>query len=155
MRVILGDVLPQTGPYTVTVWLNGVPSATFGSAISKPLDLVTVNDDLSLTISTGGWSFEGTRGGSVASAADMTEVRGAWHHFALLDDRVNRTIYLDGQLKSTAPGPWETSTLPIAIGADLDQGSFSVPFTGTMDDLRFYPRVLDASEIAAVYAERL
>lgn len=152
LRIVLGDLIPA-GPYTITVWLAPAASLTFGSALGKPLDTTTVLNEVSLTIGeTVG--FEGARGGAVVGADGPVDIRGSVHHVALVFDGTSRTVVVDGSAKVPFPGPFETSTLPVAIGADLDANAFAFPYTGMMDDLRFYSRALRLDEIEAIRAER-
>lgn len=140
-------------PTTVTLWIAPDASLIFGSALSRPLDLTTVRNDLSLAISNT-WTFEGTQDDMTLAVVDNFDLRGSWHHLALVDDGSTRSIYRDGAFVTSVPGPWQTSQLPLSVGADLDNGVVAIPFTGGMDDLRFYDHVLSAGEIAAVFAER-
>jgi len=153
---LAANVLPASGPYTITVWLAADTNTVFASALSKPYDLIGAANDISLTVSAAEWAYEGTHDGvNPDSAIDTTNVRAAWHHFALVFDGVNRSIYLDATIKITTTNvPWLTSTLPIAVGGDLDNGTFNIGYTGGMDDLRFYPRALSPGEISTVFGER-
>ena len=153
-RVVLGDVLPAAGPYTITVWVDPDPGLPFGSAISEPLDTTTVNNDVSLTINSLSVGFEGTQNDTPTGVDVAIDIRGAWHHIALVFDGFDRQFYLDGSLGRTGMGPWLTGSAPLAIGADLDAGSFAVPYTGDMDNLRIYRRALSQAEISAVFALR-
>jgi hypothetical protein len=152
VRVVLGDVLPAR-PYTVTVWIKPIATSPFAIAISKPYDTTTLLDDLALTVYDTGFSYEGAQGGQIITVSGNGDIRGAWHHVALVFDGSDRSVYLDGAFASSGAGPWETSGLPVAIGADLDVGAFAYPFTGELDDLRFYSRVLTPAEIAGVRNE--
>lgn len=62
-------------------------------------------------------------------------------------------VYVDGILKSTTPityGSLGTSTEGISIGKNLYGGtSFPYPFTGYIDDIRLYNRVLHDSDVIA------
>jgi hypothetical protein len=72
-----------------------------------------------------------------------------WYCVIATYDSLNTRIYIDGQLKVTYPfvTPVGSSTDGIGIGADLFPGPMGFPFTGVIDDIRVYNRVLDSNEI--------
>lgn len=151
-RVVLGDLIPA-GPYSITVWLGPPTGMPFGSALGKPLDTTTVMNDVSLTVGlTVG--FEGSRNGMIVGAEGPTDIRGGIHHVALIYDGLARTVVIDGVANPAADGPFETSSFPVAIGADLDANAFAFPYRGMMDDLRFYDHALAPAELEAIRAER-
>ena len=59
-------------------------------------------------------------------------------------------LYVDGAPSVTATEPIDDSGLDVAIGGDLDAGAAVLFFDGDLDDLRFYARALDASEISTL-----
>ncbi len=152
VRVVLGDLIPN-GPYTITVWLAPDEGMPFGSVLGKPLDTVTVLNDVSLTVE-GAVAFEGSRGGAIVTADGLVDIRGGMHHVALVFDGAARTVVVDGVSLVTVAGPFDTSSLPVAVGADLDAGAFAFPYRGVIDDLRFYGRALGADELETIRAER-
>ncbi len=156
-RVVLGqDLIPVATAYTITLWFKPATNLGFGSAISKPIDTSTVFNEISLAIADN-LSYEGYDGTAIIDVKAPLDTRDdAWHFIALVYDGANRMIFLDG---ATAPavtraGPFVQSTLPLAIGADLDNGAFAVPYSGLLDDLRIYPHALLPTELTAVFAER-
>jgi hypothetical protein len=81
------------------------------------------------------------------------EVRGAaqlalnaWTHVAVTYDRQALRLYVNGTVAATTTGSGDiiTSTLPLRIGGNLVWGEY---FTGTIDEVRVYPRALTAAEI--------
>lgn len=152
VRVVLGDLIPN-GPYTITVWLAPEAGMPFGSALGKPLDATTVLNDVSLTVESS-VAFEGSRGGAIVTADGPVDIRGGVHHVALVFDGIARTVIVDGVSLVTLTGPFDTSSLPVAVGADLDANAFAVPYRGVIDDLRFYGRALRADELETIRAER-
>lgn len=152
VRVVLGDLIPN-GPYTITVWLAPDEGMPFGSALGKPLDTTSMLNDVSLTVEST-IAFEGSRGGTIVVADGPVDIRGGVHHVALVFDGVARTVIVDGISLVTVTGPFDTSSFPVAVGADLDANAFAVPYRGVIDDLRFYERALRADELETVRAER-
>jgi len=154
VRVELGPILDTAAPYSITLWLAADVDLPFGSALSKPLDLSTRLNEVSLTVGNDAVTFEGTRGGLIAGPLEPGDLRGAWHHVGLVFEGGDRVLLIDGVERGRAAGPWSRSALPFAIGGDLDAGAFAFGFVGELDDLRFYARALSAAEVAAVAAER-
>ena len=81
-----------------------------------------------------------------------------WHHLSVLRDQTGGTVslYIDGELEG-APATTPLSDLAVAAGGlilgqeqDVVGGVFNVNqrFRGSMDDLRFYRRVLTEDEIS-------
>jgi len=84
-----------------------------------------------------------------------------WKHVALTYDGAQAKLYVDGQLKETLDetGAIGTNNEPLHIGAEKET-SFRNPnppfqdfFSGKIDDLRIYSRVLSQSEIQALTLE--
>lgn len=87
---------------------------------------------------------------------------GRWHHVVITaSGSANSTkIYLDGAAKTvtvpfTDPGHCTGQDATIdsfALGSEIISGSPSIFFSGTLDDVRFYSRVLSPTEVTALYA---
>ena len=76
-----------------------------------------------------------------------------WHHAALTYDDTHLTLYFDGQEQYRAPRGFRTRLLE---GDSVVLGMRTSPkneryFLGSIDDLMIFDRVLDKSEIAALY----
>lgn len=135
------------GVLTVSFWLRVDPSTadysvpiSWGSNTSGGLNLTSwTNGKL-------GWF-----GITVNSGPQLTtdERTGLWHHYALVSDGTNGTIYQDGRL---AAGPTAfvsavvDTTHPLMCGTR--HGGVSNFLTGAMGDVRLYNRMLSAAEIA-------
>lgn len=79
-----------------------------------------------------------------------------WQHLVLTFSNTTKTLktYLDGELSSITtnfPSPNSNSTVNMLIGNDAAGNNY--PFNGKMDDLRFYNRILDNSEILTLLEE--
>jgi len=72
-----------------------------------------------------------------------------WHHLAATRDAVSLKFYIDGILVGSSPSPVGAipaiSTSEYILGFGWNAGYLY--WTGSMDDLRFYKRVLSASEV--------
>lgn len=93
-------------------------------------------------------------GGSTNMGASTTTLSiNTWYHVAFTVDNTSLKLYVNGNLENTIP-----STLPfnyqagktIVLGGS-NEPSFNLPLNGTLDNLRFYNRVLNASEVNALY----
>ena len=75
---------------------------------------------------------------------------GSWHHVAATRDSVSgqMSLYLDGNLQATGPGPPGTRTAPpgLHIGS-VQTGVAGGFFAGTIDDVQLFDRVFSAAEI--------
>lgn len=89
----------------------------------------------------------GTNGIANKATANVT----GWHHYAFTYDKVTVRFYTDGIPDGTGASTIELNydgTTPIKIG--LLQVSTTQPFTGDIDDVRVYNRVLSQAEIMSV-----
>lgn len=86
------------------------------------------------------------KNGGIIQQVGTTPVDSKWHHIAATRDNTSMKLYIDGNLIGTAPSP------AINLGAFLLH-NYELAYAGTsywkgaMDDLRFYKRVLSASEV--------
>jgi hypothetical protein len=82
---------------------------------------------------------------------------GSWHFVAMVADRSaagGLTFYVDGATSSTAPVTTVSKSLatavPFTVGAPSTPGYW--PFTGDIDEVEFFRRLLSPAEAAAIYA---
>lgn len=147
-----GELVSVARPFSIAIWLApaaSLPGLT--SALAKPHDLTSVLDVVSLTVDINGLvSYESNSGGDVDAISAPGDVRGAWHHIAMTWDLARRRMYLDGVAVVETLGAFDDSALGLYLGSDLDNGAPLLGFVGDLDELRFYPRALDAAEIAAL-----
>ncbi len=87
---------------------------------------------------------------------------GAWHHIAMTFDGPSSSVklYVDGimdvnVIKRIDESLYtiKDSTVPLTIGCDLNSGVADHFYTGYIDDVRFYDRVLNDSEVMAIVPE--
>jgi hypothetical protein len=78
---------------------------------------------------------------------------GQWHFIALTRDAVSGQVrvYVDGVLNATATSETGLKTTPFSsIGRIVDTAGWAQYFAGSLDDLRFYNRVLSATEVQTI-----
>ncbi len=80
-----------------------------------------------------------------------------WTHMAGTFDGDAVRLFVDGEeaAENVAPqGGIEWDDNPVVMGGDIDSGELQTTFTGALDDVRFYDRVLEPAEIAALASLR-
>ena len=76
---------------------------------------------------------------------------GGWHHVVIEANGATKYIYVDGQLATqTAAALVTYDTHPITIGRDIDNGAPAAGFTGMLDDIYIYDRMLTPDELATL-----
>jgi hypothetical protein len=94
------------------------------------------------------YSGSGHSGSQSIEQYTPTTIRNAWHCVIATYDSADIKIYINGELKVTYPSNnIGFSTDGIGIGADLFASPHTFPYTGDMDDIRVYKRVLSSEEI--------
>lgn len=136
------------------------------SSTSQGLYALNLNTDLSEQVSAGKcWFYfrhptnSNLRGGI---DTDLGYNDGTWHHITLTVDKANSSvnIYLDGTLATTTYLGTATGTSVITWSQDFgiallrtSTGGFYY-FNGYMDDIRFFDRKLNQSEVSSLYSMR-
>jgi hypothetical protein len=139
--------LPST--FTISLWFQ-TPSLTTNSAI--------IYTNLNPAYVYGGISiyFAGANlycaYSSVVNNGSATAISvNTWYHILITYNTGSTTLYVNGtQRGSTISGTNSKNGLTIGGGADSG-GSY--PFSGLVDDLRVYNRVLTSGEISSIYAK--
>ena len=143
---------PNGNPATLFDRLSG----TGGSTGSGNGIVVAQNPDGSVLLQIG----SGTSALTTISTTAKTLSNNRWHQVAVVCDQSGSSptaIYIDGQLD--APGiplsQWSwTVGQDLELGLSHDTNSWQA-YTGLMDDVRFYNRVLTPSEITSAYSGAL
>ena len=143
---------PSGNPATLFDRLSG----TGGSTGSGNGIVVAQNPDGSVLLQIG----SGTSALTTISTTAKTLSNNRWHQVAVVCDQSGSSptaIYIDGQLD--APGiplsQWSwTVGQDLELGLSHDTNSWQA-YTGLMDDVRFYNRVLTPSEITSAYSGAL
>jgi hypothetical protein len=153
--VVPSTTLVGAAPYSVAVWLRvdrpALPLVGF-SITSKPLGPASnfnavnllVLDSLQLTQET---TTDGVQPSYNTVPASIG--LGEWHHVVATWDGVNKRIYQDGSLRQLQPMVTALdSAEQIQVGADRDSDVLNYFFAGALDELQYYGRALDESEIS-------
>ncbi|MDP1802621.1 MAG: LamG-like jellyroll fold domain-containing protein [Bacteroidota bacterium] len=121
---------------------------TAGTSNFEAYDLVINN--------TSGYRFRAQKGsGGLTTIADGTTIVSAntWYHVLATVDNTSIKIYVNGVLENTVPSTFSfnyEAGKNVVLGGSNEPG-FNLPFNGSMDNMRFYNRVLNASEVNALY----
>jgi PKD repeat protein len=105
-----------------------------------------------------GYKFRGYRqdgfGDNYIDAATVVTSANVWYHVVFTIDSSNMNIYVNGNLENTVPCTITNynyqSGKNVIIGGTNESAS-DFPFIGSMDNLRFYNRVINAAEVSALY----
>jgi hypothetical protein len=94
------------------------------------------------------------RTGGVDRVLSMGDLTGAWHHVVLNHDYDSgSSIYIDGVLEASSTATFSDQLN--VLGSSFNVGFFNYQggyyFEGKIDDIYFYNRFLDSTEIAALY----
>lgn len=149
-----GSVIPNTpANFTVTGWFKtSAISGVVGRLITKgdPLGV----DQFDLYFGAGDNQnglqvyYSGNTGGPTYSSTALND--DAWHFFAVTYDAATFVLSLkvDGNpwIMVTGPVTMPTTTDPVFIG-----GSTNHPFDGSLDQVRFFNRILTNGEVSGLY----
>ena len=160
-----GSALSITGDMTVSAWAYFDVYDDTSTIVSKWGDGGATNFSWLLFANlwaTGRIDFLVSGNGSTystVSSADGIATANTWHHIVgVYDAGASIKLYVDGVLANTnstsIPGSMNTSTMPVAIGIDYDNGSVETPyrhFDGKIDEVRIYDRALDIDDVRQLY----
>jgi Concanavalin A-like lectin/glucanases superfamily len=152
-RTVLGDFV-SAAPYSVALWIKPANTGGTVSPIGKEIDDATSLNEMAIRLSPTAVAFEGAVGGAVEDVTATINIIGAWHHVIVTWDGVDRILYIDGAEAARGTGAWMYSARPVGIGGDKDFGNLNLPYSGDMDDVRFYNRPLSTIEAALLFALR-
>ena len=137
--------LPTT--FTVSLWFQTpTPSQTSGVFYAAP-NISNVNG--AVHIYTYASSLYCAYNNIVNNGAGYAISANTWYHALLTYNSGSSILYVNGsQSGNTITGT--NSKSGITIGGSIDGGG-NYPFTGYVDDLRIYNRILTGTEITAIY----
>lgn len=146
----------RTNQYSITAWVRRASSpaiTTSEQIISKSSNSINTFE---LKLTPGGITASG---GGTDSVVTSPVADGTWHHIAttIPASSAGLRVYVDGSVKPFSSGSGGigtgSTTRDVLIGARRDaSNSDSLRwFTGSIDDVRIYNRVLSASEIMQMY----
>ncbi len=85
-----------------------------------------------------------------------TLVANTWYHLVTTIDSTSVNLYVNGVLEATTPASYAgfdyVSGKSVFLGTS-NEFSYDAPFNGTMDNIRFYNRVITAAEVSALYTQ--
>jgi hypothetical protein len=90
------------------------------------------------------------KGGGTNNLVNVAPPAPGWHHFGYSYDGNTHRLYVDGLQRMTSTATPDTGAASNArLGSNFDQ---TEQFTGFLDEVRIYDRVLTPVEIAALFA---
>jgi len=135
---------------TITFWMQA--ALVGGTGNSLLFEHGTTTNGIAVLQNGGGSIVVEAAGGGVAGSVDVSDSN--WHHVAVVNDNaVGQVIYVDGALDNSGGSPLSWSWpggQPIDLGFATNSGFLA--YNGYLDDVRFYNRVLTATEVASVYS---
>ncbi len=138
-----------TQPYTIATWFS---TGGQGTLLAQPLDDVSVDNVVNIAVNSNNdlvfETFDGSQPAYLESAG--VTIIGGWHHVAITWDGTTKALYIDGALANSASAVLVDANRALVLGTDIDVGVPAVPYTGALDELRFYAVALDAAHIAAL-----
>ena len=136
------------GDYALSIWVFTTAVGTL-LAMSK---FAGSGDDYWFGTSGASAVTMSIKGGTVTASVNIAD--GFWHHIAATRLSGYVTIYVDGRARNA--GTLATASSPTGsflLGAFIAAGSYG--WIGGMSSARYYNRVLDAREVAQLYADPL
>ena len=151
-------VMEHGKPFSVSLWANN-PSNQTEIYFSKNLNTSPYTGLIAYQLSTGSLTFDliSTSGSTVRCRVETATgvVSGNWQHLVFSWDGTDANgmeIYTDGVKQSLTVLNNNLGTTAFTCSAPFTVGgrnlSSSSVFTGQMDDIRFYSKVLDAAEVS-------
>jgi hypothetical protein len=143
--VSVSYALPTT--FTVSLWFQtSTPSSTMGIFYAAP-NISNVNG--AVHIYTYASAVYCAYNNIVNNGTGYGISANTWYHALLTYNSGSSTLYVNGsQSGNTITGT--NSKSGITVGGSID-GAANYPFTGYVDDLRIYNRILTGTEITAIY----
>lgn len=114
--------------------------------------------DLHIGNANGGLKARAKKGDGTGASTIVTGTtainQNTWYHLVITVDNNNLMLYTNGVLDASAT---TTYTFNYQAGKKVILGgtnepNFNIPFTGSMDNIRFYNRVLAPAEVSQLYA---
>lgn len=96
---------------------------------------------------------DGSGGSTIITGTTALSIN-TWYHFVLTVDNNTMNVYTNGNLDATTAisTPFNYLAGKKIILGGSNEASFNLPFEGSMDNLRFYNRILNISEIGQLYS---
>jgi hypothetical protein len=145
-------------PFTVEAWIKATGASNYHMIVDKLLGGAT-SYGFSFYLSSGSLKltlYSGANGnGSVAGTTDLRD--DTWHHVVGFWDGSHMKIYIDGGFEAESPWayPPGSTTNDLGIGQRLSCYGGCLYFTGSIDEVAIYNRVLNITEIEQHYRNGL
>lgn len=146
--LVVPDSNDFRGNVTIAAWFNASSSTASLSMLAKPVSTGTDDSWQLEVLSPPQVSFSGGSTHYLDSPNPVTLQ--AWHHAAGTWDGTTKRLYIDGVEVANVASTSSYDTHVVYLGADNNNGTTVLYFSGMLDDLRVYSRALSASEIAAL-----
>lgn len=147
VNVANSSAISATGSHSLTFWIRGSDN-TNKVIFEKGTNALLVfqpNGANQL------YYLDGSAGPANVTNIVTSFIDGNWHHVALVLNGTNRFLFVDSVQRHTSViSPLAANTSPLVIGSR--SGSF--PFSGRLDDIRYFPRAISALEITALASQR-
>ncbi|GAA3817907.1 hypothetical protein GCM10022226_43080 [Sphaerisporangium flaviroseum] len=150
-----GPVVHTDRGFSVSAWArlsNGIQIGQYGHTVVSQAGGRAGGFEIYYSNDTGRWVFrkadadaDGTTGAQAVS--DAAGERGVWTHLTGTYDGITRRLrlYVNGRLQQSQPAstatPWDASG-PLEIGRARRDGAWGGYFTGDLDDVRVWDRIL-------------
>ena len=155
--------------WTLAAWVNcsvaGGSETANGGIISKG----NLNAEAYALYMSGGHfvgiQHNAANSGGQSVSSTLTPAAGVWYHVAVTfttaggASHLQMAMYTNGVLSANSPANTYTTVyvtnLPVTIGARAAaNGSVTLPFEGSIDEVRIYDRALSASDILQLYQNK-
>jgi hypothetical protein len=163
----VGNLDFSSGQFTVSTWIRtDLPGVTdsYKDWLTK-LDIPSGTGTFMLSLGDGRPGIGGGdspylvvwrpvgQGDVTSSATNLNYRDGNWHHVAATYQNGSQQLYADGVLVGTRadPGPLPLNAASVVIGGIEGFGPYHHRWVGDIDEVSIYGRVLDASEISAIF----
>ena len=143
--------LNTTTSFTVTFWYKSTANA--GSIAAKPIGTGSLNSWQIEFLNASTLSFTSSNGSSQSFDSVSAPSSGSWTFVAASWDGGTKKLYLDGAERLSVARIIAFDTSPVVIGGDYNSGSFVLPFSGLVDEVKIFNRALTAAEVQTLYQE--
>jgi hypothetical protein len=157
-----GNTTPGLRPQAITFagWFNVTNMATGQYLVWTDNGCSSNFEAYALAVGNGSFGISKIVGcgSSTRLNANTASSNNTWYHVAFTIDNTSMALYINGSsVGSTAvSSTWAyVTTANVYLGGTAASGlgnTFNAPFTGIMDNLRFYDRILSSAEIAYLAA---
>jgi len=156
--VSLGNVSFPATNWSVAAWFNttsaSAPQFILAQGGGSGLNVaVEINSGLQAKINLDGYPIQTLASGSAQIGSTTSITANVWNHVVVTWDGLSMRLYLNGSLKTTDVFPNSATGsgyLPMVIGGRVSQNANW--FTGKIQGVRAYNRVLPLAEVQAIYA---